>query len=76
MVDNLEREAPAKPVEKLVRFLTGLLLEKFYGTVTIRFEAGKVTHVETGTRRAWQYKDLPGPASARDGSEGVHGERG
>ncbi|MHC4479592.1 MAG: hypothetical protein ACYS1C_01270 [Planctomycetota bacterium] len=35
------------------------MLDKFYGTVTIRFEAGKVTHVETQTRRTWQYADLP-----------------
>jgi hypothetical protein len=34
-------------------------LREFYGTVTIRFEAGKVTHVETETRRMWRYKDLP-----------------
>ena len=45
--------------EKLFRFLASLILREFYGTVTIRFEAGKVTHVETETRRVWQYKDLP-----------------
>ncbi len=45
--------------EKLFRFLAGLMLHRFYGTVTIRFESGKVTHVETETRRMWQYKDLP-----------------
>ncbi len=26
----------------------------------IRFEGGKVTHVETETRRMWQCKDLSG----------------
>jgi hypothetical protein len=49
-----------KASEKLFHFLAGLVLEKFYGTATIRFEAGKVTHVETETRRAWQYQNLPG----------------
>ena len=49
-----------KTGEKLFRFLVRLILEKFYGTVTIRFESGKVTHVEAERRRMWQYKDLPG----------------
>ena len=46
--------------EKLFRFLAGLILDKFYGSVTIRFEHGKVTHVETETRRSWEYRNLPG----------------
>ena len=55
--------------EKLFRFLAALMLDKFYGIVTIRFEAGKVTHVAPETRRAWQYTDLPsalgrGPGAA------------
>jgi hypothetical protein len=50
--------------EKLVRFLASLMLREFYGTVAIRFEAGKVTHVETETRRVWQYKDLSKGAGA------------
>jgi len=45
--------------EKLFKFLASLMLRRFYGIVTIRFEAGKVTHVETDTRRVWQYKNLP-----------------
>ena len=45
--------------EKLFKFLAGLILDQYYGSVTIKFEAGKVTHVETETRRTWQYKDLP-----------------
>ena len=49
------------PGEKLFKFLARLLLEKFYGSVTIKFEHGKVTHVETETRRHWQYRDLPDP---------------
>ena len=48
-----------KTGEKLFHFLARLILDKFYGSVTIRFESGKVTHVETETRRMWQYKDLP-----------------
>ena len=45
--------------EKLFRFLAKLMVDRFYGSVTIKFEAGKVTHVGTETRRAWQYRDLP-----------------
>ena len=45
--------------EKLFRFVGSFMLDKFYGAVTIRFEAGKVTHVETESRRMWRYKDLP-----------------
>ncbi len=45
--------------DKLSKFIAALTLRKFYGTVTIRFEAGKVTHVETETRRLWRYRDLP-----------------
>ncbi len=37
--------------EKLFRFLAALMMRGFYGSVTIRLEAGKVTHVETETRR-------------------------
>ena len=51
--------------EKLFHFLAKLILDRFYGSVTIRFESGKVTHVETETRRAWQYKDLPTQMSDR-----------
>ena len=49
-----------KTGEKLFHFLAGLILDRFYGTVTIRFESGKVAHVETETRHHWEYKDLPG----------------
>lgn len=45
--------------EKLFKSLAHLVFQRFYGTVTIRFEGGKVTHVETETRRMWQHKDLP-----------------
>ncbi len=45
--------------EKLFRFLASLMLRKFYGSVIIRLEAGKVMHVEAHTRRMWKYNDLP-----------------
>lgn len=63
--------------EKLFRFLASLMLDRFYGRVTIRFEAGKVTHVEAESRRAWTYGDLPGQEKAmagmptRDGAAGA-----
>lgn len=55
-----------KTAGKLFKFLSRLVLDKFYGTLTIRFESGKVTHVETETRHMWQYKDLPEPTRTRD----------
>lgn len=45
--------------EKLFRFLAGIGIAEFYRTVTINFEAGKVTHVEVETRRMWRHEDLP-----------------
>ena len=60
MVDNVERQLPVKTGEKLFRFLARLILDRFYGTVTIRFESGKVTHVQAETQQTWEYKDLPG----------------
>ena len=65
-----------KTGEKLFPFLRSLALDRFFGTVTIKFEHGKVTHVEAETRRAWQYKDLPGPAAAREVGDLARGERG
>ena len=56
-----------KTGEKLFHFLARLILDKFYGSVTIRFESGKVTHVETETRRMWQYRDLPDQESDLSG---------
>ncbi len=46
-------------MEKMMRFLQKLFVEKFYGCVTIRFENGKVTHVEMNSTRKWEYKSLP-----------------
>jgi hypothetical protein len=57
---------PMPRAGKLFRFLAGLILQWFYGTATIRFEDGKVTHVEVETPRRWEYRELPetGPTSA------------
>ena len=46
-------------MEKLIRFLQKLFADKFYGTITIKFENGKATHVEMNSSRKWEYKDLP-----------------
>jgi len=46
-------------MEKLIRFLQKLFSEKFYGTITIKFENGKATHIEKTSSRKWEYKDLP-----------------
>ena len=35
------------------------MLRDFYGTVIIRFEAGKATQVTAESRRRWEYKHLP-----------------
>ena len=64
-----------RPGEKLFKFLARLILDKFYGSVTIKFQHGKVTHVETETRCHWQYKDLPDSASTGEGGEAARGVR-
>ena len=46
-------------MEKLFSFLMKLFTEKFFGSVTIKFEHGKVTHIEITTRRLLKYGDLP-----------------
>jgi hypothetical protein len=45
--------------EKLFTFLARLMVDRFYGSVTIKFEAGKVTHVTSESTRTWKYRDLP-----------------
>ena len=57
--------------EKLLRFLVSLILREFYGKVTVRFEAGKVTHVETETRQTWRYGDLPNEMSLVQFAQGL-----
>jgi len=46
-------------MEKLIRFLKGLNSENFFGSVTIKFENGKATHVELNSTRKWEYRNLP-----------------
>jgi len=46
-------------MEKLIRFLQKLFADKFYGTITIKFENGKATHIEMTSSRKWEYKELP-----------------
>ena len=48
-----------RPMEKLIRFLKRLHYDSFYGSVIIKYENGKATHVEVNSTRKWQYKDLP-----------------
>ena len=45
--------------ERPFKFLAWLILREFYGTVTMKSEAGEVTHAGVATQRMWQYKDLP-----------------
>ena len=51
--------------ERLFKSLPRLMLDRFCGSVTIKFEAGKVTHVETETRRTWRRQGLPDVAVGR-----------
>lgn len=53
--------------EKLFKFLASLILRELYGTLMIRLGSGNVTHVESETRRMWQYRDLPADC-AQDGT--------
>ena len=46
-------------MEKLFKFLRQFFTGKFFGSITIRFESGKVTHVEVQSRRVFEYGELP-----------------
>ncbi len=59
METNTPEHVETRPMEKLIRFLKGLYSENFFGSVTIKFENGKVTHVELNSIRKWEYKNLP-----------------
>ena len=37
--------------EKLLEFLAKPMVDRFYGSVTIKLRVGRATHVETETRR-------------------------
>ena len=54
--------------ERLCRFLASVMLHQCHGIAIILFEGGKVTHVETETRRTWQYKDLPEETNQEHGA--------
>ncbi len=43
-------------MEKLIRFLKRLFSENLYGTITIKFENGKVPYIETTSIRKWQFE--------------------
>jgi len=45
-------------MERLFEFLKKFFAEKFYGTISIKFECGKVTHVEIQSKRVLSYQDL------------------
>ena len=44
---------------KLFRFLQRFFGRDFFGTTTLRFEGGKVTHVDVETKRSYRFKDIP-----------------
>lgn len=47
-------------MHKIVTFLQKLFSERFYGQVVLRFENGKITHVEKiRTEEKWEFKNLP-----------------
>jgi len=47
-------------MHKVVAFFQKLLSERFYGQIVVRFENGKITHVEKiKTEAKWEFKNLP-----------------
>jgi len=46
-------------VEKLFGFLQRFFGRDFFGTITLRFESGKVTHVDVETKRSYRFRDIP-----------------
>lgn len=44
---------------KLFKFLASLIMDKFYGSVKIKFENGKITHIEKDTHQVFEYRNLP-----------------
>jgi len=45
-------------VERLFSFLRRFFGRSFFGTITLRFESGKVTHVDVETKRSYRYRDI------------------
>ena len=58
-----------KTGEKLFRFLEALMVERFHGIVTVKFQNGKATHVDVETRRSYEYRELPDRYGASDGTD-------
>jgi len=48
-----------RTLKNLLLFLADAMMRRLHGTAMMRFQAGKVTHVTTETKRTWQYGDLP-----------------
>lgn len=46
-------------MDRLSAFLRKFFLSRFFGTVTIQLESGKVTHVKVETKKVLRYQDLP-----------------
>ena len=46
-------------LDRVVAFLKRLEAERFYGKVTVSFQGGKATHVESNCRRSWETGKLP-----------------
>lgn len=49
--------------ERLFKSLAALMLRRFYGTLAVRLECGKVAHVTTETARTWECNNLPEPTA-------------
>ena len=45
-------------MNKLFGFLRQFFQGRFFGTITIRFESGKVSHVTVETKQLLEYKEL------------------
>jgi hypothetical protein len=59
--------------EKRFGFLASPMVRNFYGAVTVRFENGKVSHVQVETRQVSRYKDLPAARGRRLSNTGRTG---
>ena len=46
-------------MDRLMNFFRKLFFGKFTGRVTVNVANGKVTHVETTTRKVLEFKELP-----------------
>ena len=51
-------------MDRLMNFFRKLFFDRFTGRVTVNVANGKVTHVETTTRKVMEFKELPDKANA------------